>query len=47
MLSQDVVVGMEPKRVASLESGSLPVISETEFLDSCDEHGKAIYSILD
>ncbi len=46
VLSQDVVVGTEQARVDRLESGSLPVISETEFLDSCDEHGKAVFSRL-
>ncbi len=43
LLSQDVVVGKEHARVDRLESGSLPVISEAEFLDSCDEHGKALF----
>lgn len=48
LLSQDVVVGKETARVDRLESGSLPVVSEAEFLESCDEHGKAVFSrILD
>ncbi len=46
LLSQEVVVGTQEAKVASLESGSLPVISETGFLDSCDEHGRAIFSRL-
>ncbi len=44
VLSQDVVVGKEQTRGDRLESGSLPVISETEFLNTCDENGKELYS---
>lgn len=46
LLSQEIVVGPEhakPRRV-----GPLPVVSEGDFLKSCDEHGKAVFSrILD
>ena len=44
LFSQYVVSGTQDAKVASLQSGSLPVISETEFLDSCDEDGKALFS---
>ena len=48
LLSQDVVVGKETARVDRLESRSSSVVSEGEFLESCDEHGKAVFSrILD
>ena len=44
LLSQEIVVG-KPRRVTP---DPLPVVSEGEFLNSCDEYGKAVFSrILD
>ena len=48
LLSHETVVGEERSKPRQVVSGSLPVVSEGEFLDSCDEHGKAVFSrILD
>ncbi len=48
LLSQEIVVGGEHARPRRVVSGSLPAVSEGEFLQSCDEHGKAVFSrILD
>ena len=48
LLSHETVVGEERSKPRQAVSRSLPVVSEDEFLDSCDEHGKAVFSrILD
>ena len=48
LLSQEIVVGKEHAAPRRVVSGTLPVVSEAEFLESCDKHGKAVFSrILD
>ena len=46
ILSYDIVVGREPKRVKQVSSGSLPVVSQDAFLESLDENGKVIFEKL-
>ena len=48
LLSQEIVVGREHAKPRRVTSDPLPVVSEGEFLKSCDEYGKAVFSrILD
>ena len=48
LLSQEIVVDKEHAKPRRVVSASLPVVTEAEFLESCDEHGKAVFSrILD
>jgi len=46
LLSQEIVVGKEREKPRRVESGSLPVISEAEFLASCDAQGASFFSRL-
>lgn len=43
MLSHDIVVGKEPLGTSRISSGSLPIVSKGEFLESLDEHGKLVF----
>lgn len=43
LLSHDIVVGKEPPRNAQITSGSLPVVSKSEFLASADQYGKPVF----
>ena len=43
LLSQDIVVGSDRSRAAQV-SGASRKTTETEFLASCDEHGRAVFS---
>ena len=43
LLSQDVVVGREYAKPRRVVSGSRPVVSEAEFLQSCDEQGRSFF----
>ncbi len=43
LLSSDIVVGQEPAQLARISSSSLPLTSETQFLESLDEHGKPVF----
>jgi hypothetical protein len=48
LLSHDIVVGKEPLRASRISSGSLPIVSKEEFLESLDEYGKPVFQrILD
>ena len=48
LLSQEIVVGREQAKPRRVISEPLPVVSEGEFLKSCDEDGRAVFSrILD
>jgi len=46
LLSQDIVVGREPARPNLIPSGSLPVISQQDFLRSLDENGIMVFERL-
>lgn len=46
LLSQEIVVGKESEKPGRVASGSLPVITEYEFLASCDEQGASFFSRL-
>ena len=46
LLSQEIVVGKEREKPRRVESGSLPAISEAEFLAACDPQGASFLSRL-
>jgi hypothetical protein len=46
MLSVDVVVGQESIRKRSVSTGSLPKITKTTFLESCDQNGYPLFEML-
>ena len=46
LLSQEIVVGKERQKPSRVVSGSLPVISEAEFLGSCNAQGASFFSRL-
>lgn len=46
LLSQEIVVGKEREKPRRVESGSLPAITEAEFLASCDAQGASFFSRL-
>lgn len=46
LLSREIVVGKEREKPRRVVSGSLPVITEKEFLASCDAQGAAFFSRL-
>lgn len=46
LLSQDIVVGREPTKPARVASGSLPVVSQNDFIRSLDENGKPVFERL-
>jgi hypothetical protein len=43
LLSQDIVVGREPITPDRVASGSLPVVSPSDFLRSLDDNGRAVF----
>jgi hypothetical protein len=43
LLSVDLAVGKEPVRVASVSAGSLPKLNREQFLQSCDQAGRAVF----
>lgn len=48
LLSQEIVIGKEPRKLAHLSARSSPSISESDFIKSLDEYGKHVFSqILD
>ena len=48
LLSQETVIGRDHAKPRRVISDPLPVMSEGEFLESCDEYGKGVFSrILD
>ena len=44
LLSEEVVVGREHAKPRRVTSQPLPVVSESDFLKRCDEHGKGVFS---
>ncbi|WP_291322063.1 endonuclease NucS domain-containing protein [Desulfonatronospira sp.] len=44
LLSQEIVVGRESERPSQVSSGSLPVVTEEEFLASLDDNGRPVFS---
>lgn len=46
LLSYDIVVGKGPKKIKEIASGSLPIVSQTSFMDSLDKNGKDFFSKL-
>ncbi len=44
LLSQEIVVGNEADRPVHVASGSLPIVSENEFMASLNENGRAVFS---
>jgi len=46
LLSQEIVVGKESGRPPQVLSGSLPTVTENEFLNSLDDSGKAVFSAI-
>ena len=43
LLSQEIVVGRESSRPQLVSSGSLPVVTQEEFLRALDQNGKAVF----
>ena len=43
LLSQDIVVGHELSRAQRISSGSMPVVSHDEFVQSLDQNGKVVF----
>ena len=46
LLSNDLVVGRQPSRVTRVSSGSLPVVTQEQFLASLDENGRPVFDRL-
>jgi len=46
LLSSDIVVGKEPAKLSRISSGSLPRITERQFIESLDEYGKPVFEKL-
>jgi len=46
LLSQDIVVGRELTKPNRIVSGSLPIISQQDFMDSLDENGREVFERL-
>lgn len=44
LLSQEIVVGKESVKPGHVASGSLPIVTVNEFLNSLDDNGKAVFS---
>ncbi len=44
LLSYDIVVGKEPKKISRISTGSLPVVNSDSFMESLDENGKAVFN---
>jgi len=44
LLTQDMVVGREPPRLAGVRSAPLPIVTKEQFLDSLDQHGKPVFA---
>lgn len=43
LLSQEIVVGQEPGKPKRVASGSLPIVTQDEFLQTLDENGKSVF----
>ncbi len=43
LLSQDIVVGRELTKPAHIASGSLPIVSQNDFMRSLDENGRLVF----
>ncbi|MEW5870375.1 MAG: hypothetical protein AB1894_13960 [Chloroflexota bacterium] len=46
LLSTNIVVGNEPMMISKVSSGSLPRVSESSFINSLDQYGKAVFGRL-
>ena len=46
LLSHEIVVGKEAARPKKVSSGSLPVVTEEQFLDSTDQYGRPVFETL-
>lgn len=46
LLSHEIVVGSEPKKITKVSSASLPITSKQEFLNAVDEFGKPVFKQL-
>ena len=46
LLSQDIVVGRELTKPDRIASGSLPVVSQNDFMQSLDENGRSVFERL-
>lgn len=46
LLSQDIVVGREPIKPDRVASGSLPVVSQNDFMRSLDDNGRLVFERL-
>ena len=46
LMSQEIVVGEESRRLVQVSSRSAPVVDEGTFLASCDDDGRAVFSRL-
>ena len=44
LMSQEIVVGEESQRPVQVPSESRPSVTEEQFLESCDENGRAVFS---
>jgi len=44
LLSQEIVVGKESGKPDRIAAGSLPVVTEEDFIESLDENGRAVFS---
>jgi hypothetical protein len=44
LLSQEIVVGKESEKPMQVSTGSLPIVTASEFLDSLDENGKSVFA---
>ena len=44
LMSQEIVVGEESQRPVQVSSESRPSVTEEQFLESCDENGRAVFS---
>jgi len=43
LISHDLIVGNEPKKIKQVSSGSLPIVTKDTFLKSLDQNGKPLF----
>ncbi|MDY6930830.1 MAG: endonuclease NucS [Halobacteriota archaeon] len=46
LLSYDIVLGKEPKKLKQISSGALPIVSQESFMESLDKNGKEVFDHL-
>jgi len=46
LLSTDIVIGKEPAAIKKISTGSLPIITKDEFIESLDQFGKPVFERL-